>query len=121
MVNALRDQRIKGELFDNSPPILGQLAFARGNDQPVQVDPSVHIGGYAFSDDGYVLAYIGGVDLNLQLDAYTGSLHIYQTLVDQHPVAPMLDGVAEMGPINDRGFFVAAPAAMPPGLYFVHY
>jgi hypothetical protein len=121
MVNGLRDQRIKGELFDNSPPVLGQLAFARGNGQPVQVDPTVHVGGYAFSDDGYVLAYIGGVDLNLDLDAYTGSLHIYQTLVDQHPVEPMLDGVSEMGPIQDRGFFVAAPAAKPPGLYFVHY
>ncbi len=81
----------------------------------------MHIGGYRYSPDGYVLAYAGGSKLDTSLLAYLGELRLFQTLVEQAPVPPMLSGVSEIGRIRERAFFVAAPGASPPGVYFVRY
>jgi hypothetical protein len=81
----------------------------------------VHVGGYRFSPDGYVLLYAGGATLNTDLQAYLGTLHLFQTLVDQAPVTPVLTGVSELGRVRDRAMFVAAPGATVPGVYFIRY
>jgi hypothetical protein len=121
LVDAQRDTSRSQPLFDESEPIVGALAFARADQPAVTLDPAVHVGGYRFSPDGYVLVYAGGARLDGELAAYLGTLRLHQTLVDQAPVSPMLDGVSEIGSIRDRAFFVAAPAASPPGVYFVRY
>jgi len=121
LMNAKRDTSRSTPLFDESEPIVGALAFSRGEEPPVQLDPTVHVGGYRFSPDGYVLVYAGGAKLNNDLAAYLGTLRLFQTLVDQNPVAPVLEGVSELGRIRERAFFVAAPAASPAGVYFVRY
>jgi len=79
------------------------------------------VGGFHFSPDGYVLLYAGGTTFDPDTAAYLGTLQLYQTLVDQAPVVPMLSGVSEVGGIFDRALFVAAPGASPPGVYFVRY
>ena len=121
LLEAARYTARKAPLFDDSDPIVGKLAFAREDQAPVVIDPAVHVGGYRFSGDGYVLVYIGETKLDDNLAAYTGSLRVFQTLVDQSPVPPMLSGVSELGRIRERAFFVAAPAASPQGIYFVRY
>ncbi len=121
LVDARRESTRNKPLFDESAPIIGALAFARGDAPPAIVDPAVHLGGYRYSPDGYVLAYAGGARLDTTLLAYLGSLRLFQTLVEQSPVSPVLDGVSEIGRIRERAFFVAAPGANPPGVYFVRY
>ena len=121
LMNAKRDTSRTTPLFDESEPIVGALAFSRNEEPPVQLDPSVHVGGYRFSPDGYVLVYAGGAKLNTDLAAYLGTLRLFQTLVDQNPVPPVLEGVSELGRIRERAFFVTAPAASPAGVYFVRY
>ena len=121
LMGAARDTTLRKPLFDESDPIIGKLAFSRADDPPVVLDPAVHVGGYRFSPDGYVLVYAGGATLDTDLQAYLGTLHLFQTLVDQQPVAPMLNGVSELGSIRDRAMFVAAPGAAVPGIYFVRY
>jgi hypothetical protein len=85
------------------------------------LDPSVHLGGYHFSPDGYVLIYAGGTTFDPTTAAYLGTLKLYQTLVDQAPAVPILSGVSEVGGIVNRALFVAAPGASPAGVYFVRY
>ena len=121
LVNAQRDTTLSTPLFDESQPILGALAFARQDGSPTIVDPQVHLGSYRFSPDGYELLYVGGATLDPNLAAYLGTLHLQQTLLDQSPVVPMLNGVSEVGTIRDRAVFVAAPGASPPGVYFIRY
>ena len=121
LVNATRDTTLRQPLFDESEPIVGALAFSRNDDPPVILDPAVHVGGYRFTPDGYVLLYAGGATLNSDLQAYLGTLRLFQTLVDQTPVTPVLSGVSELGRVRDRAMFVAAPGADVPGVYFVRY
>ncbi len=121
LVNAARDTSLNTPLFDESEPILGALGFSRDDGTPTILDPQVHLGAYRFSPDGYVLLYVGGATLDTDLAAYLGTLHLEQTLVDQAPATPMLNGVSELGSIRDRAVFVAAPGASPPGVYFIRY
>ena len=121
LVNAKRDTSLSTPLFDESEPIVGALGFSRDDGTPSILDPQVHLGAYSFSPDGYVLLYVGGATLDTDLAAYLGTLHLEQTLVDQAPVTPMLNGVSEVGSIRDRAVFVAAPGASPPGVYFIRY
>jgi hypothetical protein len=121
LLDAARDTSRTTPLFDESEPIVGTLAFSRDEAPPEALDPAVHVGGYRFSPDGYVLLYAGGAKLDETTAAYLGTLHLFQTLVEQSPVVPMLTGVSELGQIRDRALFVAAPGANPPGVYFVRY
>ena len=81
----------------------------------------MHAGQYQFSDDGYVLLYVGNAVYQATAFNYVGSLQLFQTNNNIGPQTPMLDGVAELGPIGDRSLFVSAPGAMVPGMYFVKY
>ena len=121
IVGAKRDESVTSPLFDDSQPVTGSLGFSRGDGAPLIIDPSVHIGSYRFSRDGYVLVYAGETKLDRKLKAYLGTIHLFQTLLDRNPVIPMLDGVSEIGRILDRGFFAAAPGATPAGIYFIRY
>lgn len=121
LIGASRDPSRRTPLFDESEPVVGALGFSRDDGSPTILDPQVHVGNYSFSPDGYVLLYVGGATLDDDLAAYLGTLHLHQTLVDQAPVVPMLNGVAEVGTIRDRALFVAAPGAQPPGVYFIRY
>ncbi len=102
--------------------IVGTLSFGPKLGEPEgPLDPSVHTGTFGFSDDGYVLAYAGGATWNDSVKDYVGQLSLFSTLVDVNVVSPSLTGVSEIGPIAGRAFFVVAPAAKVPGVYFVAY
>ena len=121
IVGTTRDDTVTSPLFDDSQPVTGSLGFSRADGAPLIIDPSVHIGSYRFSRDGYVLVYAGDAKLDKKLKAYLGTIHLFQTLIDRNPVVPVLDGVSEIGVILDRGFFAAAPGATPSGIYFIRY
>ncbi|MEO6953470.1 MAG: hypothetical protein ABI321_16835 [Polyangia bacterium] len=121
IVNTIRNDSVTSPLFDDSQPVTGSLGFSRSDGAPLIIDPSVHVGSYRFSTDGYVLVYAGDTKLDTKLKAYLGTIHLFQTLIDRNPVVPVLDGVSEIGVILDRGFFAAAPGATPSGIYFIRY
>jgi hypothetical protein len=119
---AARDTSSAIKLVDSSRPVVGALSFGPVLGQPeVTLDPSVHAGAYGFSDDGYVLLYLGNAKYSTGSFNYVGSLQLFQTAFDVAPVTPTLDGVSELGPIVNRALFVNAPANATPGLYFVKY
>jgi hypothetical protein len=111
--------------IDNSQSVVGGLGFGRddvlGGGAERLVASAVKQGLFAFSDDGYVLVYVDGVKFSSKALNHVGTLHLEPTIVDTTPVTPKLDGVSELGPVVQRGLFVAAPAASPPGTYYVHY
>jgi len=113
--------------IDGSRPILGALALGRADflegGAETQLATNVQSGRFELSDDGYVLVYAGGAQYSRIAVGYVGSLGLVQTRadVDVAAVVPALDGVSELGPIVQRSFFVDAPMANPPGIYFVHY
>ena len=103
-------------------PVLGELAYAPALGKPeIVLNSRVHAGQYQFSDDGYVLMYVGDAKYQASAFNYVGSLQMSQTNNNVGPIVPMLDGVAEIGPIVGRGAFVLAPGNAMPGLYFVKY
>lgn len=113
--------------IDGSRPILGALALGRadllagGGESELARD--VQSGRFELSDDGYVLAYVGGAQYSRIAVGYVGALGLApaRSDVDLAPAVPTLDGVSELGPIVGRSFFVDAPMANPNGIYFVHY
>jgi hypothetical protein len=111
--------------IDGTQVIIGGLGFARSDvlagGSERQLANNVRAGLVSFSDDGYVLAYVDGVKFDGRAFNVVGTLRLQQTIVDTAPVVPKLDGVSELGPIVQRGMFVAAPAASPRGIYYVHY
>jgi hypothetical protein len=111
--------------IDNSSSTVGGLGFARGDvlggGAERLVAGNVKQGLFSFSDDGYVLVYVDGVKYSSKALNHVGTLRLAPTIVDTAPVTPKLDGVSELGPVVQRGLFVTAPTASPPGTYYVHY
>ena len=113
--------------IDGSRPIVGALALGRADllagGAETELAAGVQAGRFALSDDGYVLAFIGGAQYSRIAVGWVGALGLTQTRpdVDVAPVVPALDGVSELGPIVARSFFVDAPMANPNGIYFVRY
>jgi hypothetical protein len=109
--------------IDGTQSIVGGLGLARsdvlGGGAERLVASNVKV--FSFSDDGYVLVYADGVKFETKAFNFVGTLRLAQTIVDTQPVVPKLDGVSEIGPVVQRGLFVTAPAANPPGTYYVHY
>jgi hypothetical protein len=70
-----------------------------------------------------VIVWVGGSVFSRIAGGYVGSLGLAQTRIDVDvaPVVPRMDGVSEVGAIEERSMFVDAPGANPPGVYFVHY
>jgi hypothetical protein len=106
--------------------ITGPLAFgvdARSNE--LILDPLIKQGAFSFSDDGYVLGYAGGATWDDNAGDYVGTLRLFDTRNDVGivvPATPVLDGVAQIGPIRDRAFFVSAPSnTTSAGIWFVKY
>jgi hypothetical protein len=122
LTNAARDTTANLRFVTNTRPVLGALAYGPAVGAPeIVLNQKVHAGQYQFSDDGYVLMYVGDAQYLSGAFNYVGSLQMSQTNNNVNPVVPMLDGVAEIGPIVGRGAFISAPAASPPGMYFVKY
>jgi hypothetical protein len=122
LTNAARDTSSGLRFVTSAAPVLGALAYAPGLGQPeIILNSRVHAGQYQFSDDGYVLMYVGDAQYQATAFNYVGSLQLSQTNNNVGPIVPMLNGVAEIGPIVGRGAFISAPGASPKGLYFVKY
>jgi hypothetical protein len=122
LVNAARDTTSGLQFVTQTRPVLGELAYAPALGKPeIALNSKVHQGQYQFSDDGYILMYVGDAQYQSKAFNYVGSLQMSQTNNNVSPTIPMLDGVAEIGPIEGRGAFVLAPGAAQPGLYFVKY
>jgi hypothetical protein len=111
--------------IDGSASVVGGLGFARGDvlggGAERLVASNVKADLFGFSDDGYVLAYVDGVKYSTKALNHVGTLRLAPTIADTSPVTPKLDGVSELGPVVQRGLFVTAPTASPPGTYYVHY
>jgi hypothetical protein len=108
--------------LNQSNSILGALSFGTSIDGPEGVlDPSVHEGIFEFSDDSYVLAYVGGAAWDDTAANYVGTLHFFGTLPGVTASPQTLDGVAELGPIRDKALFVNAPSNATPGVYFIKF
>jgi hypothetical protein len=122
LTNAARDTTANLRFVTTTRPVLGALAYGGTLGQPeIVLNQRVHAGQYQFSDDGYVLMYVGDATYQATAFNYVGAMQIAQTNNNVGPMVPMLSGVAEIGPIVDRGAFVSAPGAATPGMYFVKY
>jgi hypothetical protein len=122
LTNATRDSTANLRFVDGSRPVVGALAYGPELGKPELVlNTKVHVGQYQFSDDGYLILYVGDVQYQTSAFNYVGSMHLFQTNNNIGPVIPMLDGVAELGPIVERTLFVSAPGATVPGMYLVKY
>jgi hypothetical protein len=122
LTNATRDTATTLKFVTSTKPVTGALAYGpQLGQQELLVNDKVHFGQFQFSDDGYVLLYVGNATYQASAFNYVGSLQMFQTNNNVGPVVPMLDGVAEIGPIVDRTLFVSAPGAMTPGMYFIKY
>jgi hypothetical protein len=104
---------------DGSLPITGALAFAGSGGGQVELDGSVHA--FALSNSGFTATYSGGAAWNAVAGNFVGSLMFVDTAAPGTRVDGKLAGVAELGPILNRRFFVSAPAAAKPGIYYVSY
>ena len=116
-------------MIDGSRPVIGTLVMGGagllaggGGDETVLAE-DVQTGRFVLSEDGYVIVFVGGAVFSRIAGGYVGSLGLAQTRsdVDVAPVVPKVDGVSEVGAIEERSLFVDAPGANPPGIYFVHY
>jgi hypothetical protein len=107
---------------DGSLPVTGGLAWDdyRGGNE-ITLDPTVHAGTFAFSDDGRDAVYVGGATFNSTVGNFTGALKLLATRAPQTSIDGGLAGVSEVGPIVQRALFVNAPGATPAGIYFVKY
>jgi hypothetical protein len=123
LTNAMRNNSTTLRfLNERARPVIGTLAYGPQLGQPeIAVADMVHAGQYQFSEDGYVLLYVSDAMYQATAFNFVGKLQLFQTNNNIGPTIPMLDGVSEMGPIADRGVFVAAPGAAMPGMYFVKY
>jgi hypothetical protein len=122
LINATRDTTAGLRFVTQTRPVLGELAYAPTLTKPeIVLNQRVHAGQYQFSDDAYALMYVGDVQYQASAFNYVGTMHLSQTNNNINPIVPMLDGVAEIGPIVGRGAFVLAPGNAMPGLYFVKY
>jgi hypothetical protein len=102
--------------------VTGPLAFSRSlSEAELPLDPMAHSGQIEFSDDGYVLAYAGGVTWSDNARNYTGKLNLYPTLGTADITPVDLTGVSELGPIYNHALFVNAPDANPAGVYYIKY
>ncbi len=123
LTNAVRNTSTSLLFVNQSArPVLGTLAYGEQIGQPeLVVANNVQAGQFQFSDDGYVLLYVSDAQYQAKAFNFVGTLHLAQTNNNIGPVVPMLTGVSEMGPISERGVFVAAPGAATPGMYFVKF
>jgi hypothetical protein len=114
-------------MIDGSRPVLGTLVMGGAGllagDAETVLAENVQTGRFGLSEDAYVIVFVGGAVFSRIAGGYVGSLGLAQTRsdVDVAPVVPTVDGVSEVGAIEERSLFVDAPGATPPGIYFVHY
>ncbi len=123
LVNTVRDTT-NMPLDITQSLLVGALSFGTSTTGLEGVlDPAVHEGTIRFSDDGYTLAYVGGVVWDDNASNYVGTLRFFGTVPGVGTLAPKLDGVAQLGPIVDRAMFVNAPVATvsAPGVYFLKF
>jgi hypothetical protein len=107
---------------DGSLPLTGALAwddYLGGNERTL--DPAVHAGSFAFSDDGRDVVFVGGASFNATAGNFTGALKLLATRAPMSSIDGAVAGVSEVGPIVSRALFVNAPGATPAGIYFVKY
>jgi hypothetical protein len=122
LTGAARDRSANVNIVNGTPPVTGALAFGRQLGGPeLTINSNVHVGQFQFSEDGFLLLYVGDAKYNAKAFNYVGSLQVFQTTIDTHPTVPMMDGVAEMGPVSNGALFLSAPSAAMPGLYFVKF
>jgi hypothetical protein len=108
--------------IDGSLPLTGALAWDDySGAAELTVDPTVHAGAFAFSDDGRDVVYAGGAAFDATASNYLGALKFLATRAPGTPIDGALAGVSEIGPIVSRALFVNAPGATPAGVYFVQY
>jgi hypothetical protein len=122
LVGAARDPNATVKPIDGSRPIVGSLAFGQSmTSREMAVSAQVQSGAFTFSDDGFVLVYVGGATYDAKIRQYAGKLGLFQTRDEVAPVVPSLEGASQLGPVVDRSLFVNAPKAPTPGIYFVKY
>ena len=84
------------------------------------VDPMARIGQQVLSDDFATLVYVGGSVFDSTVDNYVGVLeNVPVATPTMKPTMPLLTGVSEVATIVGKSFFVNAPKASTPGVYFV--
>ena len=108
---------------DSSQPLVGSLILINGIEgRPLPITDSVHSGAFGFSNDGYDVIYANKMVWDDTALNYVGNLQISATVIDRPGARPVLDGVSEIGPVRDRGFFTSAPTnSTHPGVYFIEY
>ena len=109
------------KLADEVRAIVGglELTTATGN---AMVDPAVRIGQYQVSDDLANIVWVSGGAFDSLVDNYVGSLEWAPVATpSMKPMAPLLTGVTEVGPVAGKKLFVNAPKASTPGVYFVSF
>jgi hypothetical protein len=127
LTNSSRDFTVR--TINDARALVGSLSFGpRIGDPEGPLNPSVPSGGFQFTDDGYLLAFIGDAQWDNSLHTYTGNLQLFATVNDQGVAKPAIGGVSEMGPIVQRHLFVTAPSATDGaggardhGVYFIAY
>jgi hypothetical protein len=106
--------------IDQSAPIIGALGVSNtGNSAEQSLSATVHAGTFEFADDQRCLVYVADAAFVASSD-YQGALNLLDSSAMQS-VPAMLTGVAELGPVASRAFFVSAPGATPAGIYLVRY
>ena len=125
LTNATFDPSLR--TIDGSRAIVGTLAWAgaadlvAGGGEHALAD-GVPDGRFVVGDDGVIL-YVAGASFSRIADGNVGTLGLAATRADATaaPTPPPLTGVSEIGPLVGGSAWVDAPAANPPGLYWVHY
>lgn len=108
--------------IDGSQNVLGGLGFADYTGaSEIAVDPKVHAGTFAFSDNGRDAVFVTAAAFNATAGNYVGSLGFIATRAPSTKIDGMLSGVSEVGTIVSRSLFVNAPTATPAGVYFISY
>ena len=119
LVNSMENKSQK--LVDGIRAITGglELTNAAGT---VTVDPMARIGQQVISDDFESLVYVGASTFDATVDNYIGALEaVPVATASTKPMAPLLTGVSEVGTVVGKSFFVNAPKAPKPGVYFVSF
>ena len=109
------------QLVDGIRDISGALEVSSAAGTSM-VDPMARIGQQVLSDDFATLVYVGGSVFDSTVDNYVGVLeNVPVATPTMKPTMPLLTGVSEVATIVGKSFFVNAPKASTPGVYFVSF